>query len=250
MNTCLIIVSCADKNQIDQAVFAVARACRKCNAVSRGLVLTTSDGYNRELAHRASKHAIDVRVTNQPRLPKRIRSTLNNHITDAMVLKLQIDNYLPHENRYYVYLDTDILINSDLSESLGYFDGFSLLAAKDVYVSGAHLGLETYFNAGVLFFDRFDSNYKEAIALAAELAATMPYEFPEQDALNVAFVDLWKPFPDGWLTFVGEDMKDSLTYRHATVSDWESMSALHFVGPRKPWMENAPSALKYLYQRR
>ena len=250
MNTCLIIVSCADKNQIDQAVFAVARACRKCNAVSRGLVLTTSDGYNRELAHRASKHAIDVRVTNQPRLPKRIRSTLNKHITDAMVLKLQIDNYLPHENRYYVYLDTDILINSDLSEFLGYFDGFSLLAAKDVYVSGAHLGLETYFNAGVLFFDRFDSNYKEAIALAAELAATMPYEFPEQDALNVAFVDLWKPFPDGWLTFVGEDMKDSLTYRHATVSDWESMSALHFVGPRKPWMENAPSALKYLYQRR
>lgn len=125
------------------------------------------------------------------------------HITSATFLRLHLDQLLPSNLNRFVYLDSDVFVDQDISELFECDLGTSSLAAvPDVInaVQGVNSHLqkigmrndEPYFNAGVLVFSWRRILTSDVLARARNMAGQkLDYHFHDQDILNILFQSDW-----------------------------------------------------------
>ncbi len=173
--------------------------------------------------------------------PDRFATFETNGLSRATYLRLLIPAVVPDRYRRALYLDSDLIVDEDLSRMWDLPDeGRPLYAAYDEGIRGtsyvrdsldfAALPEDTpYFNAGVLFIDlprwRADRIAERAEALLGEHTSRCVYN--DQDALNIVLAGDWSVLPPAWNTQV------------AGLEAWSPLAAdhkgiLHFIN-EKPW---------------
>lgn len=179
----------------------------------------------------------------------------------ANYLRLLIPDILNPDERWALYLDSDLLVRSDLSElwqlktRLG---DEQVMAVRDYHnptlesVFGregvGQLGLDPggkYFNSGMLVIDvdawRSHDTSQKAVDFVRENASIMRHS--DQDALNAILAEEWFELDPLWNVMVPSigRMADRSADGRQDAKDLASSlldrgHIYHFTGPRKPWI--------------
>jgi lipopolysaccharide biosynthesis glycosyltransferase len=164
------------------------------------------------------------------------------HLSSAAYLRLLIPTLLPSSLSKVIYLDCDIVVNSNLGFlwDIG-IENSPVVAVQDslmpyVSSSGAlarysELGLPPnakYFNSGVLLINlerwRADSILERAVHYVEEFGNTLNYA--DQDVLNALFSLSWKELDPRW-----NQQISSVAQRQQIFDAF----IIHFSTPFKPW---------------
>lgn len=131
-----------------------------------------------------------------------------------------------------LYLDSDLIINSDLTPLFQTDLGEKTIAAApdaiaDYVVKYFFRPLKCYFNAGVLLIDtkRWQENQISERALVFIEANPEKIRYADQDVLNHLLEDDWQVLDKSWNYQLDRDERPGR----------ENAKIFHFVGPRKPW---------------
>ena len=202
---------------------------------------------------------VDVDIIERSSLPvSGSRVSLVRHVSPTAIFKFFIPDILPHLDRV-IYLDSDILIQGDLSE-LWQADISNLYAAvvKDSKcLESGHSHLEwlgfrqgSYFNSGVMLLNLRLMRRDGITAKLMDYRIRGRNRFMDQDALNVVFggqvrfVSIrynclnWL-FEQGTIDelrelFGADDVADT------PEQNWSRAVVLHMGGSEKPWMRDDP----------
>jgi lipopolysaccharide biosynthesis glycosyltransferase len=158
-----------------------------------------------------------------------------SHITRAAFLRLYISELLPSNIEKVLYLDIDILINSNLIELFNFHFLTPICAAINVPESlgkGQHLqGHDApYFNSGVLLINMKKWRELELLEKFIKVGTKEIYPYLDQDILNIVFRNNWTQLSRefNYLHLYGSDENDP------SYSDFPRI--IHFAGD-KPWHE-------------
>ncbi len=176
----------------------------------------------------------------------------SRHIAPASYLRLLLADVLPGEVERVLYLDSDILVRSDVQPLLSTaLRGSPVGAVQDYAVQttdGSMSPLRTrvaprpYFNGGVLILDLAEWRRRGIASRVLDYAVeNSPLEFADQDAMN-AVIDDWRPVDPTWnvqsaLSFMewfepSEFQIELLRERPRLLTD---PRIVHFSGLPKPW---------------
>ena len=111
---------------------------------------------------------------------------MRNHFTPYAMLRLFADK-LPQIPDKIIYLDTDTIINNDLSELYNVdVENFELACVKDIYnwTSPSRWGIKDYFNSGVLLLNMKKIRETGMFERARKLCHDKKMLYPDQDVLN------------------------------------------------------------------
>ncbi len=167
-----------------------------------------------------------------PRLP------VNKRVTKASYVRLALQEIVSPGVDRVLYLDADMRVMSELAPLLeADMRGFPLAAVNDILLYQRDWLAQTwqrlsmpqqadYFNAGVLLFDWPGTIQSGLLDRATAFACANPTlcVMHDQDALNVAAAENWKPLDPRWNML---DYYFRFSSRHAA-------RIKHFTGP-KPW---------------
>ena len=168
-------------------------------------------------------------------LTRTFRVPEGSPITRTAFLRLFFERWLPTDIKTVLYLDIDILINSNLEQL--YNKEFSTVLCAELNVPnslaiGSHLSGHNapYFNSGVLLINV--SKWKELNLESKfmEIGSREAYPFLDQDILNISFRNQWTRLGRGfnYLHLYGSHENDN--------SYSEFPSIVHFAGV-KPWKQ-------------
>lgn len=186
---------------------------------------------------------------------------LGAHITLASYYRLLAPAHLPPEVERFLYLDSDLVAEADISPL---FDvdlaGGVLAAVANSCTWHGQIGLPAgapYFNAGVLMVDRrrweAERVSERVLAVIAEKRESLRYW--DQDAINLVFAGRWTRLDPRWnqqhyfpfiqpaaLGFEPAAMKRAL----------DDPFIVHFTGGSKPWhaKDRHPFRARYRHYRR
>lgn len=147
--------------------------------------------------------------------------------------------WLPGEFERVVYLDADTVTVGPLEELFSVSLRSDLLALPDpVFPDFAARGPEfleasggepasPYFNTGALVMDRSRWDGVASRALDVIDGGRLPFDFVDQDVLNVVMRGRWQELDPRWHRLVGPS--DPIP----------EGAVLHFTGPVKPWAADA-----------
>ena len=194
---------------------------------------------------------------------------LAGRITRAAYYKIFLPNLLPADIKKAIYLDSDIIVNTDLYGLWNLnMDGYHALAVPEVqadvrYVSSAkaiklykELDLAPnakYFNSGVLLID-LDKWSRDGITekTIEHSRRNIGYiNWWDQDALNVTLYGKWKEIDSRWnqlsqvydLPSWEDSPFDKKTYETLIKQPF----IIHFNTFRKPWLWGCQHPLKDLF---
>lgn len=185
----------------------------------------------------------------------------------AMYLRLQIGSLLPACMDRVIYLDTDMIIRTDLRELWetplqGYTIGAvqnhlpSTIGEPTAVPAHRELGIDPaapYFNSGLLLIDLARWREERIEERSLEYIHTHPDDlyYPDQEALNAVLAGRWKVLPLEWnfLTSIyGLPVwPDSPLKRQIEADAWRIFNGpkiVHFCGREKPWMPECAHPLK------
>jgi len=163
---------------------------------------------------------------------------MDGHMSRASYLRLLVAELLPGHVHKFIYLDSDVVVEVDIT-TLWDIDlsDYTLAAVLDHEIAN-RLEILTgaadsdYFNSGVLLvnLDRWrDDCVSSAISDCLQSRGS-ELLFADQDVLNLVFRDRWLPLDSGW------------NYIYSLNSDVEGVpdghrlpKIIHFAGPHKPW---------------
>jgi lipopolysaccharide biosynthesis glycosyltransferase len=169
-----------------------------------------------------------------------------SHISTATYARFLIQDILPKHHGKILFLDTDILVLSDLLPLMTVdLQGHILAAVSDANDILLKRGMgqpgvpkvQNYFNAGVLLIDLVLWRQERIPQKALEYLEKHPHSpYSDQDALNVACDGKWKPLDTRW------NFHDRhFTVNLASLSASEKPAIVHFVTSQKPWKPNSLS---------
>lgn len=192
------------------------------------------------------------------------------HISRATFLRLLIPTLMPAQLRRILYLDSDVLVRSDLSP-LWESDlcGMPVAAVRDGFVTciGHSHGISRfadlkidpslpYFNDGVLLMDlqqfREHGYCDEAARYLLNFSEDL--HFHTQEGLNAVLAGLWQPLDAAWNVasellelpwWEPGELTDSLA--HCRQELMRHGHIFHFTGPLKPWTAACQHPLKPLW---
>jgi len=184
------------------------------------------------------------------------------HITIAAYYRLFLGQILPEEIQKLIYLDCDLICQSDLKELWDIdLNGSPLACVNDIPRPWQHpqqrLGYDEsfpYFNSGVLLIDleywrRHDvvSDFREFLINSSE-----KIQFHDQDVLNYVFhkTALFLPpkFNATDIFFHKEFLNDSFPYPEAEVNDARLRPVIvHFTYKNKPWFKGGSHTYRYTF---
>lgn len=129
-----------------------------------------------------------------------------------------------------IYLDVDTIVNGDLSGLWSYNMGGNCIAAREES--------NGYFNSGVLLM-----NLKLIRALGldrtwTDLLKTCKFVFPDQDAMNIAFINRIATIPHKYNKLGKVDIADD-----------DEIIIRHFAGRAKPWTDGASDEDKLMWNK-
>jgi lipopolysaccharide biosynthesis glycosyltransferase/glycosyltransferase involved in cell wall biosynthesis len=181
---------------------------------------------------------------------------VSRHITQETYYRLFIEKYLPKNISKILYLDSDILVQGDISElwNMGFEDSM-MLACQDTVVKtvGSSFGIneyqklgmsgkEPYFNAGVLLIDleKWREKHTSEKILDYILSSKKMLQLHDQEAMNATLHNEWKMIPQEWNYFINSDEKIAFP------------KLIHFANNpheriNKPWEEGYNYHFKKLY---
>lgn len=161
---------------------------------------------------------------------------------------------LPRKIEEVLFVDTDILINGDISK----FYSNTLINMGDNLIACALdrasdelakiFNLDKYINSGVILYNckgiRAKWSIKDYAALFWNVYNSIDIVFPDQDVINVMFKDLIYLINIKW-NFTKVVDKD---YVKQNPEEEKNAVVVHFVGGEKPWNIDycGPYAFKYL----
>jgi lipopolysaccharide biosynthesis glycosyltransferase len=167
--------------------------------------------------------------------------TTNSHVNKYAYLTLRGISQIPSDVKRVVYLDADLVVNTDISELFASFQENKIGGVREVKDEGKSLlekkGIEgdKYYNTGVMLIDRqywADRGvFQEAKNYLVNLPENINYHFiPEQDALNYVFGSDWYALSPSWNPRTVNE-KDGERYE----PDEIRKKIVHYSGPHKPW---------------
>ncbi len=180
-------------------------------------------------------------VSSQEFFDPRLR--VDRHVTKASYMRLALDRIISRDVDRVLYLDADIRVLSSLAPLFETnMQGFPLAAVKDIpfyhqdrlrqKCSGLLMPDNAdYFNAGVLLFDWPDT-LRSGLLNKAMKFACMHQDLcvmHDQDALNSAAANNWKPLDPRW----------NLIHYYFSNGGQQSAWIKHFTG-KKPWSRHRP----------
>ena len=167
------------------------------------------------------------------------------HISVAMYYRIFIPE-ICHNFQQILYLDCDLLVNTDIAELLNVdLKNYYVAAAVDLYNPTSlrehnqylqdislYLSAENYFNSGVLLFSIKNCAKIDCIGKSIDmLTKYQKLKFPDQDILNVIF--------KGRVFYLSPDWNfrwDELKYLNDYNLKSDLPKIIHYVGSEKPWM--------------
>jgi lipopolysaccharide biosynthesis glycosyltransferase len=158
-----------------------------------------------------------------------------SYITNATFLRLFISKLLPSDVEKVLYLDIDILINSNLEDLFSLDFSTPICAAINVPNSlgrGEHLEGHNapYFNSGVLLINMSKWRTMNLLEQFIKVGSQKEFPFVDQDILNIVFRNNWTQLGReyNYLHLYGSGENDP--------SYCAFPSIIHFAG-NKPWNE-------------
>lgn len=180
-------------------------------------------------------------VSSQEFVDPRLR--VDRHVTKASYIRLVLDRIISRDVDRVLYLDADIRVLSSLAPLFETdMQGFPLAAVKDIpFYQHDRLKQKCssllmpenadYFNAGVLLFDWPETLRSGLLDKAMKFACTHQdlCVMHDQDALNSAAANNWKPLDPRW----------NLIHHYFSNGGKQSAWIKHFTG-KKPWSRHRP----------
>lgn len=184
-----------------------------------------------------SHHGIQIKLLNV--VPGDLSGIDSGRLGVGAILRLKLNEFLPHEFKKVLYIDSDVLCMQTLSKLFAMsLDGFAFAAVESTAMmpvinktAEAHLksiGMATtapYFNSGIVLFDwttilKTDF-FKDCLTT---LKSRTDWRFHDQDVMNIAALGKWKKL----------HQKYNVTKKTA---DYLSIDPVfrHFNGAAKPW---------------
>lgn len=172
-----------------------------------------------------------------------------HHITKATYYRFFIEKLFPNDVDKLVYLDSDIIVNSSLSELCNVDLQHHLLAAVpqvNTEENITRLGLppgSKYFNAGVLVINLKkwrEHNVSHKLMQYSEENQDI-IEWGDQDCLNAVASGQWLELPKEFNFYHGFINNNFDEHRHI------KPSIIHYSGRNKPWRYRGTHPYKKLY---
>ena len=188
---------------------------------------------------------------------------LDEHITPAAYIRLFLADLVPDHVRRVIYLDSDLIVRTNIEELWHHsLDGCILAAAPEVFSPlPERLGLVPdafYFNSGVMLIDASQWRAIEAtprlLSFVAKNSKSLRYH--DQDALNAVLGEMVKPLSYEWNFQARTDLTDLRRIGLDTVALREARRTariVHFTTGAKPWLYyfDTPFETEYIkYARR
>lgn len=178
---------------------------------------------------------------------------INAHISTETYYRILLPNILPRALKKVLYLDCDLIINSDLGRLWDHkVDVFAVGAVFDYKAQFRKNELNIpinydYFNAGVLLinleFWRVNNFVFKLLQFVRENSDKLLYH--DQDAINAIMYDKVTYLPINWN--VQSAMFDLLEQDGKLVDAIEDPYIIHFTGATKPWHVSSTSPYKHKY---
>lgn len=173
--------------------------------------------------------------------------------------RLIIHKILPSNITKAIYIDSDVIVNSDISELWSIsIDGYCIAGCYDEggVLQSRRLSLNNnnYINAGVIVFNIKEINrqYKDVFFDYFELY----YKYKElitlqdQDIINITYLNRIKIIPLKWNVnsrmFTYNDLDHKYSISEAT-NAVNNIGILHFTDRKKPWKITCTHPLKNIY---
>ena len=177
------------------------------------------------------------------------------HISRATYLRLALIEILPKEILRILYLDVDMIVDGDISELWDEnLDSKSCGAVVDPGVTASTfaerwqlMGPGFYFNAGMLLIDvqQFREKLVMERAVKILIADRGKCDLADQDALNVALWNDWKPLNPKW-NFQRKHLYKEFKSQYNTD---DAPKIIHFTESYKPWKNNEWHPWAFLYHK-
>lgn len=181
---------------------------------------------------------------------KTIDITQRSHVTPTALLKFELPNILKTVDTV-LYLDSDIIINHDISElfELRDFDCCYAACVRELWKLTDGKTHDFYFNSGVMLFNlkklRNEDITCKLWEKKVELLKDPHYTTMDQDTLNIVLAKRTKELPIiyNFNPYFGEEkaFKSVSMYFPETINSIEEISEnvkiIHYVGKEdKPWV--------------
>lgn len=164
--------------------------------------------------------------------------------------RLLMDKYIPHHIDKVLYLDSDIIINSNIDELFNVtFSEHELVAGVECSISKEHvknLGISSgkIFNAGVILFSFRKSCEYEVFSRSRDYVIKNNTSFNDQDALNYVLDGKIKYIEPTWNYELFRAKRDLIFNK----IDAGKIKIVHFTGKDKPWDYEDINPYSYLYK--
>ncbi|MBR2996956.1 DUF4422 domain-containing protein [Candidatus Saccharibacteria bacterium] len=187
---------------------------------------------------------------------------LRGHFAIETWFRLLMPEIFPHYNKI-LYLDSDLVVNSDLAKLYNTnIQGKLLAACRDADTAGLYNGAQPdkkhymdhilkikkpydYFQAGVVLFNLAEFREQYTTAEMLKFAGSYKWQLLDQDVLNflaqeqVVFVDMsWNVMHDWKGARIEENISrapERLSIEYLTAR--KNPKIIHYAGPDKPWTD-------------
>jgi lipopolysaccharide biosynthesis glycosyltransferase len=186
-------------------------------------------------------------------MPKYVSRAELHYITAATLFRLGIEKLAPPDCRRVLYLDSDMTVTRDVRD-LWAIDLEGSVAAAVVdpdcapqdFASrwGLPPAASGYFNAGVLFIDLERVRAEKLFAAAIDFVARNQPPLSDQDGLNWALWNRWRPLDQAW-NYQPRMIREAM----AAGEGLAAKAIVHYTGANKPWVVGAYHPWAWLYWR-
>jgi len=176
----------------------------------------------------------------------------------ASFLKIIVEDYLPHDVKKVISLDSDIIVLSDLAELYDIELDKYMIGGVCEEISKNHLKeigfdpKDSYFNAGILLIDMEKWREERTGDTLMDIALSDKHKFTlyDQDVLNTHFKDNFYHLPSKFnqmvYMFNSPALLSKINYKYKNTPGISREGIIHYTGI-KPWKYECLHPYKDLY---
>lgn len=162
---------------------------------------------NKEILAHASKIRPDIKTKinfiQNPEEYKKVKLKSREFISEAMFTRLYLTHLLPDNVERCIYMDCDVIVETDISELWNIdLKGKSLGAVEIDYMPEYFKinGFKKYFSSGILLIDlkKWRLNNTSEKVIRACVKNVELFKHPDQDGFNIALKDDYTNIPEKW----------------------------------------------------
>lgn len=235
IGTCITLLSLIDHLSKHQRI--------QIHILNRDFSQDTEDAFRLLIQNSSADAGIDFKKIDAEdftQIRQDNRTSLGRDFPIDVYLRLFIPVCYP-EVEFGIYLDSDILVQKDLSQLLEYKKeaiplaaiidkGTSIISHENEFLDCEALGLNPqapYFNSGFLVMNLKLWERESFLGSCFDIARKTKVRWADQSILNVLYSENWSPIDTSWNNMVAPWQKEYLFPKTDT--------NYHFYGPSKPW---------------